>query len=300
MFLFHHNCLLRMYIANSQLIMHREICHCSLFQSLKMLRFERLFEESDGENHNRCIRDRKNYEISQNNVTIERFRLNKVQIEFVLTKIGDKLLRSEKNYALNPLQQLLTALHWMGNGGQYHGVGDMHGVSKATVCRVVHRVAEALVEVMLQDTVCWPTNSSENATHFLRQGGFPQVAGCIDGTVINIDAPIENEVHFVNRHGRHSLNVMMVCGPNRRYYSVNANWPGSVHDARILRNSHLFADFENGFRPFPNAVILGDSAYPLKEWLIPPIRRNPNDIREVRFNRAHKSTRRIVENSFGK
>ena len=43
---------------------------------------------------------------------------------------------------------------------------------------------------------------------------------------------------------------------------------------------------------------MGDSAYPLKEWLIPPLL-NPNALTEVRYNRAHKSTRRIIENAFG-
>ena len=97
MFLFHQNNLQHMYFANLQLIVQREICHCSLFQSLKMHRFERLFEESHGETKNGCIRDRRNYEILKNNVTVERFLLNKVKIKFVLTKIDDELLRSSSN-----------------------------------------------------------------------------------------------------------------------------------------------------------------------------------------------------------
>nr|CAD7267043.1 unnamed protein product [Timema shepardi] len=44
------------------------------------------------------------------------------------------------------------------------------------------------------------------------------------------------------------------------------------------------------------AVILGDS---LKKWLIPPLNRNPDEPIEHRFNRCHKKTRRLVENSIG-
>ncbi|PSN49840.1 hypothetical protein C0J52_08850 [Blattella germanica] len=80
---------------------------------------------------------------------------------------------------------------------------------------------------------------------------------------------------------------------------ANANWPGSVHDSRVLRNTVISGHFEAGWRPFPGAVILGDSAYGLKEWLIPPLNRNPDNVVEQRFNRAHKMTRRIVENSIG-
>jgi len=83
------------------------------------------------------------------------------------------------------------------------------------------------------------------------------VAGCVDGTLIEMDAPRINEAAFVDRYGNHSINAMMVSGPDRSFYYVNARWPGSVHDSRVMRTSSLYARFERGWRPFPNAVILG-------------------------------------------
>ena len=62
------------------------------------------------------------------------FRLSSEEVEFVLEKIGHRVLhKTEKHKALTPEQQLLTALQWLGNGGQYHGLADMHGRGKATV-----------------------------------------------------------------------------------------------------------------------------------------------------------------------
>ncbi|MCP4495118.1 MAG: transposase family protein [Gammaproteobacteria bacterium] len=55
----------------------------------------------------------------------------------------------------------------------------------------------------------------------------------------------------------------------------------------------------NGWRPFPGAVLLGDSAYPIRDWLMPPIATPNVGGREMRYNRAHKSTRRLVECSYG-
>lgn len=52
------------------------------------------------------------------------------------------------------------------------------------------------------------------------------------------------------------------------------------------------------WRPIQNAILLGDSGYPVKEWLIPPLLRPITDA-ELKFNIAHKKTRQIVENSFG-
>ncbi|KAJ8883038.1 hypothetical protein PR048_014877 [Dryococelus australis] len=55
---------------------------------------------------------------------------------------------------------------------------------------------------------------------------------------------------------------------------------------------------DDGWRPIPN-IILADSAYPLRKWLITPVANVLNDHAVTRFNRAHKSTRRFVECSLG-
>lgn len=83
------------------------------------------------------------------------------------------------------------------------------------------------------------------------------------------------------------------------FYYVNSEGPGSVHDARVMRNSNLFRRMSDGWRPIPGAIILADSGYPLVNWLIPLAHINVQDEAVIRFNRAHKSTRRIVENSIG-
>ena len=47
----------------------------------------------------------------------------------------------------------------------------------------------------------------------------------MDGSLIPIDAPTENEAAYVDRHGDHSINTMMVCGPNMEFFYVSARWP---------------------------------------------------------------------------
>jgi hypothetical protein len=50
----------------------------------------------------------------------ERFRLRAENIETILNEIGERLQHpTRRNKALAPQQQLLIALHWLGNGGQY-------------------------------------------------------------------------------------------------------------------------------------------------------------------------------------
>ncbi|CAG7826614.1 unnamed protein product, partial [Allacma fusca] len=91
----------------------------------------------------------------------------------------------------------------------------------------------------------------------------------------------------------------MICGPDMTFFCVNPNWPGATHDARVLRNTSLCQRFDDGWRPFPGAIILGDSGYGLSDWLIPPLFNNPTNDAERKFNRHHKQTRRLIECAYG-
>jgi len=126
-----------------------------------MTRFERLFELDEEEvlYLPRVFKERINFEISDHPATIETFRLSKTRIEHVLSIVGHQLqYDSARNNALSPLQQVLSTLHWLGNGGQYHGIAHMHGVCKSTICRVVNRVVDSIVDCMLNDAVYWPVD----------------------------------------------------------------------------------------------------------------------------------------------
>ncbi len=155
---------------------------------------------------------------------------------------------------------------------------------------------------ILPKEVQWPTGDAlrQVPRQLYDMARMPCVSGCVDGTMIPILAPTENEPHFVDRHGRHSINAMLVGGPGYRFYYCSANWPGSVNDCRVLKNSSLLRKFASGWRPFTNAILLGDSIYPCKEWLIPPI---PEALiksdQEKSFNASHMSTRRMIESSIG-
>ena len=64
-------------------------------------------------------------------------------------------------------------------GAFYHAVGDMHGPSKATVCRVVRKVAN-LINQQLRGAIKWPTTHLEHANEsrgFYDMAGVPDVIG---------------------------------------------------------------------------------------------------------------------------
>ncbi|XP_055857850.1 putative nuclease HARBI1 [Episyrphus balteatus] len=226
-----------------------------------------------------------------------------MSVQYLLERLGPSIAHPTNcNEALTPLQQILLTLHWLGSGCQYHGVGSMHGVSKSSICRCVNRVCTYISQQLLGEEVVWPQNANAVAEGFFAIAGMPRIAGAIDGTLIPIEAPSVNEESFVDRKGLHSINVMLVAGADYRFYAINSNFPGSVHDSRVLQCSHMYNKWQNElWRPFPGAIVIGDSAYPLKKWLFTP--NIPASIGEGRaaniFLAKLKKTRQVVECSLG-
>lgn len=91
------------------------------------------------------------------------------------------------------------------------------------------------------------------------------------------------------------MNVQIVGDSDLRIRDVVARWPGSTHDQTIFNNSSLKARFENnGFR---NLILLGDSGYALKKYLITPILNPTNEVEHV-FNESQIRTRNPIERLF--
>lgn len=260
-------------------------------------------------------------------------------------KIGRYFVNTRRNNALTPRQQVLTALHFLGNGCQYHVNGQTHGISKSTVLRCVHRLSRLISFHIMPLYIRWPTNSIFIEQEFFDLAGFPNVKGAVDGTIVHIDAPKIGEPLFVGRDNKHSINTLIVSGPKNQIFFVSAKSPGSFHDARALRVSNVWKSwhierwrpgksmcygktarmysvqsifytlvwiiiikFKKLFLTVGNdedSIILGDSAYPLTSWLIPPtIRAASVNSRRLtlaveHYQSAHRRTRFIVERTIG-
>ncbi|KAJ1214379.1 hypothetical protein NDU88_001998 [Pleurodeles waltl] len=94
----------------------------------------------------------------------------------------------------------------------------------------------------------------------------------------------------------HCHTSQVVCLADQYISHVNAKFPGSVHDAYIVRNSSIPYVMEQLQRH--RVWLIGDSGYPNLSWLLTPVR-NPRTRAEERYNEAHGRTRRVIERTFG-
>ncbi|WAR10602.1 HARB1-like protein, partial [Mya arenaria] len=169
---------------------------------------------------------------------------------------------------------VLVGLRCLAKGAFFSEVADTHGVSRSSVCRIIHGFVDAVINNV--DNIKFPVQRDDQMSvkrGFYRKCKFPNIVGAVDGTLVPILAPTANEESFVCRKGFHAINCQAVASSDLRFIDIVAKWPGSSHDAGVFDNSvlkdYLEADLE--------AVLLGDSGYPLRRYLITPILHPSNE-----------------------
>ena len=175
--------------------------------------------------------------------------------------------------AITPEKKLLVTLWFISHQDTIHRMSDRFNITDSSNLRCRNQV----FSVMLPKKEVHFLPHDENVKNtiigdFYTASNFPNVLGVIDGTHIRIVAPREHPQVYVNRKKFHSIILQGICAHNLQFLHVVAGWPGSVHDARVLRNSDVW-----NICPLwcgPNNHLLGNGAYPLQNWLLKPFRDN--------------------------
>ncbi|XP_062588208.1 putative nuclease HARBI1 [Saccostrea cucullata] len=127
-----------------------------------------------------------------------------------------------------------------------------------------------------------------------------RIVGVMDGTHIRIVNCPGGQQDYINRKGFASIQAQLIVDDKLMINDVNVGWPGSTHDARVLRNSGIFHYAENNGKILQNHYIIADGAYPLKWWLMTPFRDNGRlNNAQRRYNRIFSSARQCVERAIG-
>ncbi|KAL2102557.1 hypothetical protein ACEWY4_001725 [Coilia grayii] len=212
----------------------------------------------------------------------------------------------------SPLMKRVAIALWkLATGSEYRSVGHLFGVSITTVWRFVSEFVTAAETLLVPELIYLPGKILEMASYIENRWGLPQCIGAIDGSHIPILAPQNYHCDFFNRKGWHSIILQGVVDGKGIFWNVFAGLPGSLHDARVLRLSTLWELASHG-NLFPSHIrdidganvgyyILGDSAYPLQNWLLKPFPDTGRlTIEQQTYNKKISRTRVVVENSFGR
>ncbi|XP_071649301.1 uncharacterized protein [Temnothorax longispinosus] len=228
----------------------------------------------------------------------QHFRVPLDTFEDLLQMIGCMLIGDDNRQGrpmIDPRKQLLSVIWLLSSPDSYRSIGDRFNMAKSSLSASFVRVVTALCRIAHR-FIKWPQRAEieEIKEKFQKLSHIPGVLGAIDGTYIPIKAPqIDPEV-YINRKCFYGITLQAICDPSLKFIDCFAGYPSSVSDVRIFRNSDIYAQISGEPQAyFPNGeFLLGDKAYPVLIWLIPPYidRGNTTEIQR-HFNRNLASTR---------
>ncbi|XP_016122431.1 putative nuclease HARBI1 [Sinocyclocheilus grahami] len=246
---------------------------------------------------------------------IQNFRVSRESFEYICCRLKHVLERRNTNFRLCvPVKKRIAIALWkLATGNEYRSVSQLFGVGVSTVFNCVQDFCNAVIKVLLPVHIKFPDSRKlkEMADVFENRWDVPQCVGAIDGSHIPIIAPEKYPRDYFNRKGWHSIVIQAVVDGKGLFWDLCVGHPGSVHDARVLRQSYLWKMLNDGHPLNQSKVhisgydvgyyLIGDSAYPLQNWLMKPFpdtgRLTPQ---QQRFNLRLSCARSVVDSSFGR
>ncbi|CAB5115130.1 unnamed protein product [Rhizophagus irregularis] len=195
--------------------------------------------------------------------------------------------------------QLAVFLCRLGSTGSLFEVCSRFGIGEGTVILYTKRVIQAIL-AKKKRFVKWPTSEERKKVNegFENLGGLKNVIGAVDGTYIPMrNAPNKDPEVYFTRKKRYAIHCQGIVNDRGIFTSFDVGWPGSVHDARVYRNSSFYKDYSHLIQD--DDYLLGDSAYPISPFLIPPFK-DPSSRKHKKFNQFHSRHRVVIENAFGR
>ncbi|XP_067648040.1 putative nuclease HARBI1 [Eurosta solidaginis] len=189
---------------------------------------------------------------------------------------------------------MLSFLWFSANKTTFREVANLHSTFS--------KVLSFLLEDVAPETIKFPKEEEQKeaaAREFEKIAGFPNVLGCIDGTYITARKP-KGKIRstYTKRHDSVSITLQGICDANLRFLDVYTGIPSKIHDSRVLKLSFIGSELPNACAP--KYHLLGDSAYPLRGYLLTPFRDYGNMCKtEKKYNLKFCQTRVKIENTFG-
>ena len=185
------------------------------------------------------------------------------------------------------------------------------------MCYVVREGARAISENLWSKYVDgnFPTNSNllhQKIREMEQEWQLPYAYAAIDGCHIPLKCPpggLEACKEFHNFKNFYSIILMAMVNAKYRLIWASSGWPGNSHDAVVIQATKIYDQLAEG-KTFPGVafkengitmppVILGDSAFPFKPWLLKPYTNSTLTSKQSYFNYRLSRARMVTECAYG-
>ncbi|KAH8038889.1 hypothetical protein HPB51_003911 [Rhipicephalus microplus] len=138
----------------------------------------------------------------------------------------------------------LVVLSYLGSQSSMYSLAKRFDISESSVRTCIERVLNFLLSIS-EEVISWPDSREQERikTGFLlrSEGKGPRnTIGCVDGCHIEIKKPEESPHSYFNRKKFPSVVLQGICNDRNKFIDVLIGFPGSAHDARVLREGPFF------------------------------------------------------------
>lgn len=242
-------------------------------------------------------------------------RMDVVMFREVCDRVGPRLEAfNQRRPGIAPGLKLAITLRFLATGSAYRALEFDFRVAHNTIARFVPEVCRAIQEEYAAEVFQTPQDPDgwrRVERGFRNRWNLPHCCGALDGKHVAIKNPSHAGSLYHNYKGFFSIIMMALVDADYKFLWVNVGTPGSNSDAGVFLQSTLRAALEDGTLGLPPAdrlpnddrdtayYLVGDDAFPLREYL-----QKPYPIRQMTreqriYNYRVSRGRRVVENAFG-
>ena len=235
------------------------------------------------------------------NITIRHhLRVNLQQLDILVDRFAAFGIEDEISVMpiLTVKIKTIMFLWYMANSNSFREISDRFNVAKSWGHHIILHALDAGC-ALAGEYIQWPDNCHKraNSKKFFRSTRRRRIIGAIDGCHIRFQKPPVRGVDYFNRKHYFSILLQGIVNASAEFIDIFVGIPGRVHDARMLRMSPFFSNWQD---LMGDCQLLGDSAYNSNDFpfIVTP-RKNPTD-EEAATNKQLNRGRVIVENAFGR
>ncbi|XP_007218254.2 protein ALP1-like [Prunus persica] len=243
------------------------------------------------------------------------FKVSRKTFSYICSLVKEDMMTSSSNFSysngkqLSLNDQVAVALRRLSSGESLVSIGDSFGINRSTVSHITWRFVEAMEERGLHH-LCWPTKHGEMEeikSKFEKIRGLPNCCGAIDITHILMTHPTPGSPDdvWLDCEEKCSMILQAIVDPDMRFRNIITGWPGSLSDELVLRSSGFFKLCEersclNGKKLVLSEgtevreYIVGDSGFPLLQWLFTPYKGRELSNYQCEFNKRLSATQMVA------
>lgn len=182
-----------------------------------------------------------------------------------------------------------------------------------TVGNIIYTTCEAIWDQLVHIHMPQPTmeHLKKIANDYSEKWQFPNCIGSIDGKHCRIKKPKHSGSEYFNYRKFFSLVLQAVADADKKFIVIEVGGRGKQSDGGTFHYSRLNRQLENKTFNMPPPqvlpstdkqlpmVLIGDEAYPLKEYLMRPYPQRNIDQNKDTFNKRLSRARKCIECAFG-